>query len=86
MPNRSEAGPSLLLAGDWHGNGYYGNRYYYNDYHRHRYDPVRRHKRRRNVLLGVGALGIVTGSGVLTGVGLGGAAANEVIDRRNRDW
>jgi hypothetical protein len=79
--------------GRWHGSGYYGNRsyyngnrYYYNDYRGYRYDPVRRHKRRRNVLLGVGAVGLVTGSGVLTGVGLGGAAANEIIDRRNRDW
>ena len=50
------------------------------------HDPVRAHKRRRNVLLGVGAVGLVTHSGVLTGVGLGGAAANEIIDRRHRDW
>jgi hypothetical protein len=47
---------------------------------------VRKHKRRRNVLLGVGAVGLVTHTGVLTGIGLGGAAANEVIDHRHRDW
>ena len=47
---------------------------------------VRSHRRRRNVLLGVGGLGLLTGSGTLTGVGLGGAAANHFIDDENRDY
>ena len=47
---------------------------------------VRSHKRRRNVLLGVGALGLVTHSGGLTAIGLGGAAANHFIDRDHRDY
>lgn len=54
----------------------------YNNYN----GKVRSHRRRRNVLLGVGALGLVTGSGALTGVGLGGAAANHFIDNEHRDY
>lgn len=57
---------------------------YRDDYRYER--KVRSHKRRRNVLLGVGAVGLVTHSGGLTALGLGGAAANELIDRRHRDY
>lgn len=49
-------------------------------------NKVRSHRRRRNVLLGVGALGLVTGSGALSGIGLGGAAANHFIDDEHRDY
>ena len=52
----------------------------------HYWNRVRAHKRRRNVLLGVGAVGLITHTGVLTGIGLGGAAANELIDHRHRDY
>ena len=52
----------------------------------HNRDRVRAHKRRRNVLLGVGAVGLVTGSPALKVIGLGGAVANEVVDHRHRDW
>lgn len=58
----------------------HNNGYYYQD------RKVRSHKRRRNVLLGIGAVGLITGSGAATAIGLGGAVANEVIDRRHRDW
>jgi hypothetical protein len=63
-----------------------GNLYCY-DRDSNRYiAKVRSHKRRRNVLLGVGAVGLLTGSGALTGIGLGGAAVNEVVDHRHRDY
>jgi hypothetical protein len=62
------------------------DRNYYWDREARYWHKVRDHRRRRNVLLGVGAVGAVTGSGTLMGVGFGGAAANEIIDRRHRDW
>jgi len=37
------------------------------------------HVRRRNVALGVTALGIVTHSHLLTGIGIGGAVVNEIV-------
>lgn len=58
----------------------------YNDDGYRYYRKVRSHKRRRNVLLGVGALGLLTGSRAATAIGLGGVVANELIDRRHRDW
>ena len=52
----------------------------------HQQRKVQAHKERRNILLGVGAVGLLTGSRAATVIGLGGAAANEVVDRRHRDW
>ena len=74
-------------------NGYTDSRGVYHEYADNRgyrfdrYDhEVHEHKQRRNVLLGVGAVGLLTGSRAASILGLGGAAANEVVDRRHRDW
>lgn len=82
--NNGYATPSNVYV-DPNGNaysGYYGYGYSYDNYRR----KVRSHKRRRNVLLGVGAVGLITGSRAATAIGLGGVVANELIDRRHRDW
>ncbi|MBI4862903.1 MAG: hypothetical protein HY815_21975 [Candidatus Riflebacteria bacterium] len=74
---------------DGYGRVYHDHRYcnggYYHSYSRYHH-KVREHKRRRNVLLGVGALGLITRSRTLGILGLGGAVANEIIDRRHRDY
>lgn len=73
--------------GNWVSTRSYRARSYDSDGHSYREyrRKVRSHRRRRNVLLGVGALGLITGSGAMTGVGLGGAAANHFIDDEHRD-
>lgn len=43
--------------------------------------PKNRYVRRRNIAIGATALGAITGSGLLTGIGIGGIVANEFSHR-----
>lgn len=58
-----------------------GRRTYASQARGHADARTRSRVRVRNVGLGVGALGLLTGKGMLTGIGLGTALVNEVVNR-----